>query len=373
MNLDKNEDFFPKDVSLFSRFMDDDSMDNATFKDNLIKVFLKNLQVAPVPKSQCVRISYSSKKPALSADIANALVDAYREHAFNMKINSIRDSVDWIKNNMEQAREKLEAAEQALLEYQEKNDIILNPSKDAENTNIEVMQLTELSALAVKAGAERAEAETRYRQAASVADRPDRLDSVPEIQESELITKIKTMEAELLQRRSEVSKKYGPLHPDMVALQSELKTMQAKKEQEIQRVISALENAYLGKLAKEKTIKDELDAQKADFFKLGKNSKELSRLYVEAAGARVMYTMLLKRLKETEVTEDLKVGNIRVVDKAEPPIKPSSPRRLRIMFAALILGLFAGMGAAFIFEYLQQQLSSLRRLFQEGQRHKNQL
>ena len=372
LNLEDNEDFFPKNKPFFS-FLSDAEKDNATLKDLMIKAFQKSLTIQLVVKTQCAQINFASKNPALSSAVANAVVDAYREHSFAMKIDSIRDSVDWIKNNMEQEREKLEVAEQALIEYQEKNDIILDLSKDAENKNMAVMKLTELSALAVKAGAERAEAETRYRQAASVADRPDRLDSVPEIQESELITKIKTMEAELLQRRSELSKKYGPLHPDIVALQSELKTMEAKKEQEIRRVISALENAYLGKLAKEKTIQDEIAAQKADFFRLGKNAREFTKLYVEAAGARAMYTMLLKRLKETEVTKDLKVGNIRVVDKAEPPIKPISPRRVRIMLAALMLGLLAGIGAAFLFENLQRQLPSLRRLCQEAQGQENQL
>lgn len=362
LNLEKNDDFLPK-KSFIAGLLSRGEPDAATLKNDMIKAFRQSLKVEKAMGSQCAKISYLSKNPELAATIANAVVDAYRDHAFAMKVDTVRDSAAWLKENLEEERKKLAAAEQALVAYQEENDIVVDVSKDAESSNMAMKKLTELSVLAVKAGSERAEAETRYRQAATVADRPDRLDSVPEIQESDLITSIKTMEAELLQRRSELSKRYGPLHPQMKAVEAELKTMRAKKEQEIKRIISALENAYLAKLAKEQAIQDDLNRYKTNFFKLGKNATEFTRLYVEAMGARVMYTALLRKLKETEVTEDLKVGNIRVVDEAEPPSKPVKPRKLMYPCLGIMIGFFLAIGTALALEFLQPQLQSLRQLY----------
>jgi|GEM_PF-4168661 len=364
LNLEDNKDFFSKEPTLLTRLMGLDMTDKATVKDLMINSFQKSLKIQLILKTQCATITFSSKNPVLSATVVNALVEAYREHAYAMKIDSIRNSAEWLKGNMEKEHKKIEASEQTLMEYQEKNNIVMDFSKDPMNPTatptMSIKELGELNVLLVKAGSERAEAESRYRQAASLAGRPDMLDSIPEIHESSLITKIKTMEAELLRSRAEFSKKYGPLHPQMTALQSELKTMQEKKEKEIQRLISALKNAYETKLAKEKTIKDELEVRKAGFFSLTKSAKEFTSLYVNAAASRMMYTLLLKEFKQTEAKENFKVGNIRILDKAEPPIKPSSPKKLRIMFLALTLGFLAGMGIAFLFENLSSTVIALR-------------
>ncbi|MBN2106651.1 MAG: polysaccharide biosynthesis tyrosine autokinase [Deltaproteobacteria bacterium] len=349
LKLEDNKDFFSKTSVLVRLFKNYDE-DPAALKNDMIKVFEKNLRIDRLKSSQCIKICYLSKNPELAAAIVNTIIEAYRDHAYAMKIDSIRYSNDWLKANLEQERTKLATAEQALLAYQEKNNILLDLSKDAENTNMAMKKLSELSVLGVMAGGERVEAETRYRQAAAVADRPEKLDSVPEIQESALITGIKTMEAELLQRRSELSKKYGPLHPQMKAVEAELKTMRAKKEQEIKRVISALENAYLAKLAKEKTVQDELDALKAEFFRQGKNAPEFTRLYVDAAAARATYGILLRQLKESESKEEFKVPNFRVIDKAEPPTEVAIPKSLKYMVLAIIVGLVVGIIWAFILE-----------------------
>ena len=356
LNLEHNKDFFSNEATLLTRLLDIDLTDKATVRDLLIKGFQKKLKIQPILKTQCVQITFTSKNAALSAVVANAVVEAYREHAFAMKIDSIRNSADWLKGNLEQERKKIEASEQALMEYQEKNDIIMEMPKDPQNpspsSSLAMKQMAELDVMLVKAGSERAEAETRYRQAASIAGRPDMLDSVPEIHKSDLITKIKTMEAEVLRNKAELAKKYGPLHPQMIALESELKTMEGKKDQEIKRIIGALKSEYEAKLAKEKTIKADLEARKAEFFKMGKSARELTGLYVDAAGSRLMYALLLREFKQAEVKENLKIGNIRIVDKAEPPIKPTSPKKLRVMFVAVFFGLFAGLGAALLLEYL---------------------
>ena len=160
---------------------------------------------------------------------------------------------------------------------------------------------------------------------------------------------------------SEFSKKYGSNHPQMVAIQSELKTLQTRKAQEINRVINSLNNEYKVALAKENSLKDSLYGQKKESLSLNQKAIEYTVLQREAQSAKEMYDLLIKRFKETSLTEDMKTGNVRIVDKAEVPKNPVKPRKGLNIIIGLIVGLGAGLGAAFFLEYLDNTIKTSRR------------
>jgi len=54
----------------------------------------------------------------------------------------------------------------------------------------------------------------------------------------------------------------------------------------------------------------------------------------------------------------LRTSNIRVIDRADLPINPSSPKKMRNLLLALFLGLFGGVGLAFVLEYLDNTVKS---------------
>ncbi|MBN2438781.1 MAG: polysaccharide biosynthesis tyrosine autokinase, partial [Deltaproteobacteria bacterium] len=63
-----------------------------------------------------------------------------------------------------------------------------------------------------------------------------------------------------------------------------------------------------------------------------------------------------KRFKETSMTENIRTGNIRVVDAAEIPKSPVSPKKTQNMLLGLIVGLALGIGLAFFLEYLDNTI-----------------
>jgi len=182
------------------------------------------------------------------------------------------------------------------------------------------------------------------------------LDSIPEVLNNELIRQIKSMEVELYKRMSELSKKYGQKHPRMMAIDSELTTLEKRKSQEVNRVINSLKNEYEVARAKENSLKAALVAQKNESLELNKKAIEYGVLRREAESAKHMYELLIKRFKEASLTEDMRTGNIRVVDRAEVPNHPVRPRKRHNLILALIVGLVTGVGLAFFFEYLDNTI-----------------
>ena len=85
---------------------------------------------------------------------------------------------------------------------------------------------------------------------------------------------------------------------------------------------------------------------------------QFARLERQTLMLAELYTMLQTRLKEAEVAEAVEDPSVRVVETAILPIEPVSPRPVRNMALAGILGLMLGVGLAFVREYMDTRLHS---------------
>ncbi len=379
LHLDKSEEFFPKPkddlISNLKRSIKEtitfcrDSIASllrteeeaipktiAEYEPNsaLVDDFISKIEVNPIRNSRLVDVNFQAKDPGLAAKIVNTLANAYIDQNLETKLRAVQDAVKWLHSRIQEEGNKVEKAEQALLRYKEKHSIVTDFSSDVEN--ITAQKLAQLNTQVVDVESERVEAETRYKQAMALSGTPDMLDSIPEVLNNELILQIKSMEVELYKRMSEFSKRYGQKHPQMVAIESELKTLNKRKTQEMNRVINSLRNEYRVVLAKENSLKAALAKQKKDSLELNQKAIEYGVLRREAESARHMYELLIKRFKETSLTEDMKTGNIRIIDRSEVPKDPVKPKKKLNVFLAIILGLFTGIGLAFFFEYLDNTI-----------------
>ncbi len=325
-------------------------------ESNLVSRFIERIEVTPIRNSRLVDVSYRARAPVTAARIVNTLADAYIDQNLETRLKAVQDAVKWLHERIEEERKKVERAENGLLEYKEKYNIVTDFSSDTEK--ITAQKLAHLNSQVVEAESRRVEAETRYKQAIALRDSPDMLDSIPEVINNELIRQINSMEVELYKRISELSKKYGEKHPRMVAIKSELDTLRKRKTQEVNRVINSLRNEYKVALAREKSLKDALAKQKNECMVLNQKAIRYGVLKREAESARHMYDLLINRFKETTLTEDMKTGNIRVIDRAEAPRAPVKPNKKLNILLAVIVGLVTGTGLAFFFEYLDNTIKT---------------
>jgi polysaccharide biosynthesis transport protein len=89
----------------------------------------------------------------------------------------------------------------------------------------------------------------------------------------------------------------------------------------------------------------------------------------EIANQRGTLEALVKRQSETSSSaglNDLVASNVRIVDVAEPPNRPSSPKILLNILLSVITGLGLGVGLAFFFEYLDKSVKTPEDILQSG-------
>ncbi len=320
----------------------------------LVSAFVQRVDVRQVEDSKLVDVAVEAKNPAMAAKMANALVDAYIEHSLETKLESAKDAVKWLSERIDEERAKVEEAENRLLRYKEEHGILTEFSDDVESINAE--KLARLEQQVVEAESRRVEAQTRYRQATTLEETPDQLDSIPEVLSNEIVQEIKKMEVDLYNRRSELSKKYGSNHPQMVAIRSELDELRKRKIQEVKQIVNSLKNEYKLAVAREESLKAALAEEKAKTLAMNQKAIQYSVLKRQAESSRQLYDMLIKRFKETSLTEEMKGGNVRVIDRAEVPRTPIKPNKKRNVLLAAVVGLMLGVGLAFFLEYLDNTL-----------------
>jgi len=76
----------------------------------------------------------------------------------------------------------------------------------------------------------------------------------------------------------------------------------------------------------------------------------------DAESSRQVYNSLLQRAKETGVSGELRSSNIRIIDRAEHPRSPISPKRTLDSILGIFGGLVLAVAFGFFYEYLDNRI-----------------
>jgi succinoglycan biosynthesis transport protein ExoP len=319
-----------------------------------ISQFASHLTVAPIRNSRLVDLRYELPDPRLATSIVNALATNYIEQSLEFKYTASKDAGDWLGQRLGEQRKELEDSEARLQQYREQNDAI--SLKDREN--IVVQKLSELNSAVTQAKSETFQREALFRQLEQLRGEPAMLDTFPAILTNSFIQNQKTELAALQSQYAQLGDKLGERHPDMVKLRSAIQVTQTKIDGEIGKVVQGVKNEFLAAQAKENSLAGALNAQKGDALAMNRKAIDYSVLDREVQSGRQLYDNLLQRAKETGVSSELRTSNVRIVDKAEQPLGPVSPRKGMNLMLAVFGGSLAACGLAFFAEYLDNRIKS---------------
>lgn len=319
-----------------------------------VDIFLSKIKVIPIRQSRLVNISFTSEDPVLAAQTANAIAKAYIDYVLDRRLKISQMAVNFLGRRIEEQRRKLQASQLALQKYMEDNKLV-NVISDDYNT-ITSQKLAELNQKLIEAETSRKEAEARYHLAQKARSDAGKLDGIREFLDSPVIQKVRERELELSKREAELSQKYGSRHPKMISLEAEKKAIQRERAGEITQIINSLENQYRIALAKERAIRHALEQQQQDAMITRKKAIGFNVIKREVETNQQLFNMLLAKVKEARITEEIDVGSVMVVDKAEVPRKPSKPLvRLNLILAA-VGGLLISLSTAFLLEYMDDTI-----------------
>jgi polysaccharide biosynthesis transport protein len=318
----------------------------------LLGAFRGGLRVALKPNTRVVEIHYVSPNPQLAAAIVNTLVSTYIEQNFKTKFESTMQASEWLSKQLIDLQIKVETSQEKLVNFQKEHEILGTDEKQ----NIITEKLAELNRELTTAEAVRMEKESLYRLVQSGDS--EVAASMLGVLESgggstggnNLLGTLHSKESELKVQIAELNTQFGPSYPKVAQLNNQLKEVQFQVQAELKKVTERVRGQYLAAQQQESMLRDQFEKQKQQANKLNENAIQYSLLKRDVDVNRQLYEGLLEKLKEAGVTAGLKSTNIRLVNVARTPTAPTEPNIPRNLAFALVLGLTAGIGLAFLLE-----------------------
>lgn len=317
---------------------------------------LKSIDISPTRLSRLVAIGFTSSDPSFSAKIANAWAVNFIQTNLERKIQATAYGRDLLQQQLAQLKERLDGSQRQLVAYASAQRIINLPAQSAGDgkttaeRSIVADDLAALNAALSQATADRIQAEARYQQAG-------RAGASAEALRNQAINNLRQKRAELAAEYQRLMTQFEPGYPAAKAIQSQIDQLDRSIGREESRVSGSLLAEYREAQGRENALQGKVDQLKSSYLDLRRRSIQYNIYQQEVDTNRALYDGLLQRFKEIGVAGGVGVNNIAVVDPADIPQKPSSPRLLVNLAVSLLLGLGLGAGIAFALEQMDEAIA----------------
>ncbi len=339
--LGLNNNFFPTQVELINnnvvlrpvverlklqtdkQFTGGFAGDPKALTDVVLTNLREALKVQQGTNSQLLYITATSRDPVQAADIANAIADEYlllmsqRTNAPAMELaKRYADQLAELKNKVDVTKTKVD-------EFRQLHGMAY--LKEGQNGDAEGDALTELEKKLLQATNERRQLEGQ----------PDTAEAIA------LRSNLDKLEGDMGKARATL----GPQHPRVLQLQSEIDaTRHALAGNSAMRLASARELEGKYQAAVEVERRKLLDRRALQ--------DEGSKLLVEQRAAQETYSEALRGQDKVQFASVGNYKDVTVVSRAEPPVKPAKPKKMKLFLMAVVASFAFALGGPFAYELL---------------------
>jgi len=311
--------------------------------------FLRSLSVRRVPSTRLLDVTFEATDPALAARVVNAHLNNFIEQNFRSKYEAATQASTWLAGQLNEMKIKVENAEDARLAYERENQIWTIDEKN----DITRQKLGDLNKQLTGAQAERINKEAVYQLAQS-----GNYDSIAAVRDSLVIQDILKQQTTLTSQYADAVNQYGPKYPKVMRIQAQIKDLDQLITREKVNIGNQVEADYRGARQRELLLQKALDQQKTETNATAEKLVQYNILNREAEANKQLYDGMLQKLKEAGISAGLRSSNIRVVDPALIPTRPSRPNKSRNVMLSFLVGLIGGIGLALLREYLDNTVKT---------------
>lgn len=359
--------------------------------DRYAAILSGGLTVEQRERTNIVDIFVKSTDPVLAAKVADKVARVFQQDDGDRETAGARQAAADLGKSIEQLRATIYAQEAQLIADMRDSNLPLQEK----GQELSASRLGSLSETWLKAMESRRQLEGRYNAAASANNRGEG-SSIPELTESKIYQDavrlsterrlklqddIRTLDKQIqeaITKREELLVKYTPEYKDVTTLDARIVSLTASKERmerDVSQIISndkkaVDKDAVGGALV---SLRSQLESKRRE------ESQSLAAYEQEAARANLQgqaETRLTTAKREIETGRNLldtytqrqkeqelaiasgRPDNIKIPSEAVVPVGPVGPQRNRNIMVAFILSLMAGIGLAFLLDYLDDSVKT---------------
>jgi capsular exopolysaccharide synthesis family protein len=341
----------------------------------LTQIIKKSITAEPIRDSDVILVKVQGPTPEAAAHIANLVAEDIKERSASVKREQASSTRKFIEAQLPSVESTLNTAEEAIKSFKSQNQVV---SLSDEGKEI-LIRATEADKQLIGASTERQSIEGR------LTAIYDQLRAQGALTENSLALSAGSMADSL--RSSLVSlqmeiiklqvKGYGPDHPQIKNLNAQIANVKTRLLEELQKItqksvlspmpqiqslldqIPPLQIQMATLTARELALKTVLSQYDFGLSKLPNKELQLARLLRAKEVGESVYRLLLVKHEEAKITEAGKIGNVRVIDRAQPPQFPIKPRKVLNFAIGLVVGITLGVGLSFFLDSLDNSVKTV--------------
>lgn len=298
------------------------------------------------------RIKYQHTDPEMAQKVANTIAEVFRSNNVERVTSNSSKAEDVLLHEISELQSKVRHDTEALLNFAREKEMSPNPDQALDT---EGQRLQALSNQALEAENKRKAAQAIY---LSAKANPD-LMSVPEVRKSERIGSLQERLSTLREKKAALEVTYTGEWPDVKKLQVSIGRLEQEIEAAANETITSLKADFEAAQAHEKSVQGRYEQQRAITNQQTRDRIEMTAFSQRLETNKQYLATLEQKLREVQIAQGDKGSEVSIETYSRVPRAPVGPPRVRNVMIAFILSLVAGIGLAFLLDFLDDTVKSL--------------
>ena len=307
--------------------------------------------ITPVEKTNLVIINYTHTNPQLAKQISDTLAEVFVHNNIERQEGSMSKAELALAQQIATYQEKVKKERDDRFNFAKSNNLPLT----ATSTNLEALREQGYSQQLLDAENQRRNLEAAYN-AAKNTDDPF---SNPAVQQDELIRKSREKLADLQEKREALLQIYTKEWPEVKKIDAQIAATEAQLKKTPTQVLASMKKRFEAAQAQEKSLIRAYERQHGKTTAQTKAEIDLAAMTQQLTTDEQYLNTLLQKQRELNATSGDGGTNVSIAQKSRLPTAPVGPARLRTIVVAFLLSLMAGVGLAFLLDFLDDSVKSM--------------
>lgn len=298
-------------------------------REKLLDKVNKNLDIISVDKDvPVIRINYKSNVPEKASLLVNTLAETYIQDYIENKYRAANTTVDFLKNEIGQANNKLSNAENRIENYRNKENIINIPQET--ETDLRKISQLKIQQSNIKMNLDAIKNLNSYITEGkdNYLDLATNFEAFNDLLSTEMVKNMKQLQAE----KKELLLTYTPEHEKVKIIDSKLKDLTNYQTESIRNTQRNLQIKY-------NDIDSDIQVAEQAFIGLPEKEKLLNIMNREFNLYEKNYNFLNEKRIDAEIAKSAKISFHKIITRGELPTQPVSPMRSIIIIVAAIISM----------------------------------
>ena len=316
-------------------------------RDREIATAAHSLTVRGSGMTRVIEITDESPDPQFAADYLNTLADQFIQQSLEARWDSAQKVADWLTRQLQGVKTRLQASEAKLNAFSRTNGLLFT----SDQGNVAQQRLAQLQTELLQGQASRVSKESAFRAATSSST-----DALPQVLDDQTLRDYQIKLADLERQYAELISVFTPEHPQVKRLAAQIAELKATADRRSANIVKRIRSEYLEAQGREKMLSSMYATQARVTADMNDKQSQYDMLKREVDTTRQLYEGMLQKVKEAGIASALRVSNIRIVDRAKPPVEPNKPDKSLNLVLGALLGIFAGVVVASLNDRAQRNL-----------------